>query len=117
MGNYYYTILVGASILYNLVFMLAAFLSSEGVKNYKIGYDSFFDNMVYACVLLMCVAVFYSLFNMILLAVTGGKAASVGVEPIFFGVLYTLFDLLFISVKRLLMQIVSDAKKTVKSPR
>ena len=38
-GNYYYTILVGASILYNLVFMLAAFLSSEGVKNYKIGYS------------------------------------------------------------------------------
>ena len=26
---------MGASILYNLVFMLAAFLSSEGVKNYK----------------------------------------------------------------------------------
>ena len=29
---------VGSSILYNLVFMLAAFLCSEGVKNYKIGY-------------------------------------------------------------------------------
>lgn len=37
-GTYYYSILVGASILYNLVFMLAAFLASEGVKNYKIGY-------------------------------------------------------------------------------
>lgn len=37
-GSWYYTILVGASILYNLIFMLAAFLSSEGVKNYKIGY-------------------------------------------------------------------------------
>ena len=80
-------------------------------------YASFFGNMVYACVLLMCVAVFYSIFNMILLAATGGRAASVGVEPIFFGVVYTLFDLLFISVKRLLMQIVSDVKKTVKSPR
>ena len=29
--DYYYTILIGASILYNLVFMLACFLSSEGI--------------------------------------------------------------------------------------
>ena len=38
-GTYYYNILIGASILYNLVFMLATFLSSEGVKNYKAGYS------------------------------------------------------------------------------
>lgn len=37
--DYYYSLLMGASILYNLVFMLAAFLSSEGVKNYKQGYS------------------------------------------------------------------------------
>ena len=37
-GSWYYNILMGASILYNLIFMLAAFLSSEGIKNYKIGY-------------------------------------------------------------------------------
>lgn len=37
--NYYYTILIGASIIYNLVFLLAAFLCSEGVKNYKPGYS------------------------------------------------------------------------------
>lgn len=36
--DYYYTILIGASILYNLVFMLACFLSSEGIKSYKGGY-------------------------------------------------------------------------------
>ena len=36
--DYYYNILIGASILYNLVFMLACFLSSEGIKNYKQGY-------------------------------------------------------------------------------
>ena len=34
-GNFYYQIRIGASIVYNLVFMLAAFLSSEGVKNYR----------------------------------------------------------------------------------
>ena len=37
-GSWYYQILIGASIVYNLVFMLVAFLSSEGVKNYKAGY-------------------------------------------------------------------------------
>lgn len=35
-NNYYYNIKIGASIVYNLLFLLFAFLSSEGVKNYKI---------------------------------------------------------------------------------
>ena len=38
-GTYYYNILIGGSIIYNLVFMLAAFLSSEGVKNYNMTYS------------------------------------------------------------------------------
>ena len=33
--KYFYTIMMGASIIYNLVFLLTAFLCSEGVKNYK----------------------------------------------------------------------------------
>jgi hypothetical protein len=33
--TYYYTMTIGFSVLYNLVFLLTAFLSSEGVKNYK----------------------------------------------------------------------------------
>ncbi len=37
-GSYYYKLFIGGSIVYNLVFMLAAFLSSEGIKNYKLGY-------------------------------------------------------------------------------
>lgn len=37
-GSWYYQMLIGASILYNLVFLLAAFLSSEGIKNYDITY-------------------------------------------------------------------------------
>lgn len=37
-GNYYYSYIIGISIVYNLVFMLAAFLSSEGVKNYRKNY-------------------------------------------------------------------------------
>lgn len=33
--TYYYTVKIGISVLYNLVFLLTAFLCSEGVKNYK----------------------------------------------------------------------------------
>lgn len=38
-GSWYYSISIGASIVYNLVFMLMTFLASEGVKNYKLGYS------------------------------------------------------------------------------
>lgn len=38
-GSYYYTILTGSSVVYNLLFMLAAFLASEGAKNYKVSYS------------------------------------------------------------------------------
>ena len=34
-GSYYYNIRMGASVLYNLLFMLVVFLCSEGVKSYK----------------------------------------------------------------------------------
>ena len=33
-STYYYTIQIGASVVYNLLFMLIVFLSSEAVKNY-----------------------------------------------------------------------------------
>ena len=38
-GTYYYNYIIGVSIVYNLVFMLAAFLASEGVKNYMRNYS------------------------------------------------------------------------------
>ena len=38
-GNYYYAFFIGTSVVYNLIFMLAAFLSSEGVKSYKMSYS------------------------------------------------------------------------------
>ena len=37
-GSYYYTWVIGASVVYNLLFLLAAFLASEGVKSRKSGY-------------------------------------------------------------------------------
>ena len=37
-GTYFYKMMIGFSVLYNLVFMLVAFLSSESVKNYKLSF-------------------------------------------------------------------------------
>lgn len=39
-GSWYYTWMIGASIVYNLLFLLSAFLASEGVKNRKNGYTA-----------------------------------------------------------------------------
>ena len=38
-GSYYYKYQIGMEIVYNLIFMLAVFLASEGVKNYKKNYS------------------------------------------------------------------------------
>lgn len=37
-GNYYYNIEIGVSVIYNLLFLLITFLSSEGLKGYKQSY-------------------------------------------------------------------------------
>ena len=39
-GNYYYNTNIGMSVVYNLLFLLFAFLCSEGVKNYSKVYSS-----------------------------------------------------------------------------
>ena len=38
-GTYYYQIFIGASIVYNLLFLLIVFLASEAVKNYAQNYS------------------------------------------------------------------------------
>ena len=38
-GTYFYNWVIGVSIVYNLVFLLAAFLASESVKNRRNGYS------------------------------------------------------------------------------
>ncbi len=38
-GDYYYTYEIGLSIIYNLLFLLIAFLASQGVKSRKDGYS------------------------------------------------------------------------------
>ena len=54
-SSWYYTWLIGASIVYNLLFLLIAFLCSEGVKNRKGGYTF----MLIAVGVMQIVRVFY----------------------------------------------------------
>ena len=80
----------------------------------KKAYYTFFLNILYAAVLLVCVATLYTLINGGIVSATGSDRVPLGVGPILFGVFYTGFDLLFIRMKLLLRQIVSDAKENVK---
>ena len=54
-STYYYTWVIGASIVYNLLFMLSAFLASESVKNRKSGYSG----VLIAIGLMQIVRIFY----------------------------------------------------------
>jgi len=53
-GSWYYQILVGGSIVYNLLFMLITFLASEGVKNYQANYS----NVLYVLGILQAARIF-----------------------------------------------------------
>ena len=72
--------------------------------------SSLFLNILYAFVVLFFVYMFYNLVNSILQS-AGGSILSV--EPLLFGLFYLGFDLLFISMKKLMMRIIDDAKKKV----
>ncbi len=74
-------------------------------------YITFFANILYALVLLVFVETVYSLLNLLILAVEGEGASPLGVEPILFGMIYTGMDLVFISMKRLVLRIVADARR------
>lgn len=54
-GSYYYNWVIGASIIYNLLFLLSAFLASEGVKNRKTG----FTGMLIFIGVMQIVRIFY----------------------------------------------------------
>ena len=54
-GSFYYTWKIGASIVYNLLFLLMAFLASEGIKNRKTGYTA----MLIGIGIMQIVRIFY----------------------------------------------------------
>ena len=75
-------------------------------------YWTFFANIIYAFVILMCVIWFYNIINTIGNSIAGTTdKVFIGVEPILFGISYMLFDLGFVGIKNTFISIVSDARK------
>ncbi len=78
----------------------------------KKGMASFFLNMIYSLVILVCVYGFYGFINNLIVRIIGNAdTVPVGVEPILFGVFCMAFDLLFLQCKQLLHRIISDARE------
>ena len=67
-------------------------------------------DILYALLLVFCTVLTYNGLNM-LLAGAGNASPAIGVEPILFGVIVTMWDLLFIGAKHLLQRIILDAKQ------
>lgn len=77
----------------------------------KKGMASFFGNIVYAMVVLICVYSLYTGINGLYSAVTGNaEVVLLGVEPVLFGVFCMGFDMLFLLIKRTFGRILADAK-------
>lgn len=102
-------------ILVNNIFRFYA--ETEGANDKwmmfpKKGYKSLVLNIVYAFVLLLCVAKAYNLINTVILSITGEtETVPFGVEPISFGLIYLGFDMLFIGLKRFAKKIILDARR------
>lgn len=72
---------------------------------------SFFLNILYFGLILMCVYTAYNVINYAIITVTGAvDTIPLGVEPVLFGLMCMGFDMLFIGLKHLLEQIIEDAK-------
>ena len=80
----------------------------------KKGMVSFFLNLVYALVLVICVYFLYSGINLVIVGIIGNSdTVPLGVELVLYGVFCMGFDLLFVGCKNLLKQIISDAREKV----
>ena len=71
-----------------------------------------FFNVIYALAILLMVVWLYNTVNGVINVIKETEGiVYLGVEPIFFGLFYVLFDLCFIGMKNLVGSIVRDAKK------
>ncbi|MGM9632100.1 MAG: hypothetical protein ACI3XL_03300 [Eubacteriales bacterium] len=74
-------------------------------------YWTFFANILYSGLVLICVIYFYQSINVVLGLIRGVEnEITIGVEPILFGLFYMMFDLLFVGMKNLMLKIIQDAK-------
>ena len=76
-------------------------------------YWSVFLNVIYSGVVLFFVYKTYQVIYGIVTDVDSSASSTFGVEPILFGVFYMGFDMLFISMKNVLVKIIRDAEKKV----
>lgn len=76
-------------------------------------------NVLYAGILLFLVFSAYTAANLAIIRLTAAPEDSVplGVEPLLFGLLYLLFDLALLGMKRGFKRILEDAKQTVARER
>lgn len=74
-------------------------------------------DILYALLLVFCTVQSYNGVNLLLAGGGEGASPALGVEPILFGVIITLWDLLFLGFKRLGKSILADAKKSAGIPK
>lgn len=71
-----------------------------------------FLNIVYSGLILFCIVQTYNVINTLLVGdVSAAETVAVGVEPVLFGLLYTGFDLLFVTMKNTAIKIFRDANR------
>ena len=101
-------------ILVNNIFRFLATQEGENDKWMmfpKKRYVSFVFNILYSFGLLIAVIFIYNAINIAANAIAGTESVIyVGVEPIFFGLLYMAVDMLFILMKNTAVKILADAK-------
>lgn len=68
-------------------------------------------DILYALLLVFCTIQTYGLLNLLFGGAGSDASAALGVEPILFGLLVTLWDLLFLGAKHLGERILRDARK------
>ena len=104
-------------LLVNNIFRFAAQVPGENdswMMFPQKGMGSFFLNILYGYLLLFCVYCLYQGINEVITGFTGQvDSVPVGVEPILFGLFYMGFDLLFLGLKHLAKNILSDAKASI----
>lgn len=82
----------------------------------KKGMMSFFLNILYSLLIIVCVYMLYNVLNYTITGITGNTdTVPLGVEPILFGVFCMAFDMLFVGIKQLVKKVFSDAKHAVNS--
>ena len=82
------------------------------------GFSSLPLNVVYGFLLMICTVLTYNAINQMLSALSGKTdAVLLGVGPILFGVIVVTWDAVFLKMKRVLGQIVNDAKQQARRGR